>query len=474
MDELKEDCGVFGIWDDNDAAKLTYLGLYALQHRGQESAGIAISDGTKLYSYKQMGYVNEVFNEHVLAMLRGKNAIGHVRYSTYGSSDLRNAQPFAVEYKAGGLAIAHNGNIVNYETIRTRLENEGSIFQSTMDTEVIVHLVAKSNRETLHERLAEALNEIRGAYSLLVLTENELIAVRDPYGFRPLVIGTINDKFVFASETCAFDLIGAKYMRDVSPGEMIMVNKSGMRSYRFSDRTTRGAQCVFEHIYFARPDSIVFGKSVYSIRVELGKMLGKESPVDADIIVPVPDSGVPAAIGYAQQTGIPFQMALIRNHYVGRTFIQPQQSIRDFNVRVKLNPISELIEGKEIVVIDDSIVRGTTSRKLIKMIRDAGAKKVHFRISSPPIASSCYYGIDTPTKEELIAANHALKEINAFIGADSLAYLSLEGLRAVVRYDADNFCYACFNGDYPEPFETSKRDHQLILFDDERSMGNGQ
>ncbi|MCL4478470.1 MAG: amidophosphoribosyltransferase [Deltaproteobacteria bacterium] len=474
MDELKEDCGVFGIWDDNDAAKLTYLGLYALQHRGQESAGIAISDGTKLYSYKQMGYVNEIFNEHVLAMFRGKNAIGHVRYSTYGSSDLRNAQPFAVEYKAGGLAIAHNGNIVNYETIRTRLENEGSIFQSTMDTEVIVHLVAKSNRETLHERLAEALNEIRGAYSLLVLTENELIAVRDPYGFRPLVIGTINDKFVFASETCAFDLIGAKYMRDVLPGEMIMVNKSGMRSYRFSDRTTRGAQCVFEHIYFARPDSIVFGKSVYSIRVELGKMLGKESPADADIIVPVPDSGVPAAIGYAQQTGIPFQMALIRNHYVGRTFIQPQQSIRDFNVRVKLNPISELIEGKEIVVIDDSIVRGTTSRKLIKMIRDAGAKKVHFRISSPPITSSCYYGIDTPTKEELIAANHALKEINAFIGADSLAYLSLEGLRAVVRYDADNFCYACFNGDYPEPFETSKRDHQLILFDDERSMGNGQ
>ncbi len=466
MDELREDCGIFGIWNNADAARLTYLGLYALQHRGQESAGIAISDGTKLYSYKQMGYVNDVFNEHVLSILHGKNAIGHVRYSTYGASELRNAQPFAVEYKNGSLAIAHNGNIVNYEAIRSRLEAEGSIFQSTMDTEVIVHLTAKAEGETIHDRLASALNELKGAYSIVLLTERELIAARDPYGFRPLVIGELNGSLVFASETCALDLIGAHYIRDVLAGEMIVVSGDSMRSYMFSNKTPRASQCVFEHIYFARPDSIIFGKSVYSIRTALGRILGMESGVEADMVVPVPDSGVPAAIGFSQQTGIPFQMALIRNHYVGRTFIQPHQTIRDFNVKVKLNPIAEIISGKRIIIIDDSIVRGTTSKTLVKMIRDAGAKEVHMRISSPPIDYSCYYGIDTPTRAELISSSHTVKEIEQFIGADSLRYMSIEGLRKVVGEDADNFCYACFTGDYPEPFELTKRDHQLILFDE--------
>ncbi len=468
MDELREDCGVFGIWNNTDAARLTYLGLYALQHRGQESAGIAISDGKKLYSYKQMGQVNDVFNEHILSMLHGKHAIGHVRYSTYGSSELRNAQPFAVEYKDGSLAIAHNGNIVNYETIRSRLEADGSIFQSTMDTEVIVHLIAKSDGTKTHERLAYALNELRGAYSLVVLTENELIAVRDPYGFRPLVIGELNGSMVFASETCALDLIGARYIRDVLAGEMVVVTENSLRSYMFSHKAVTASQCIFEHIYFARPDSVIFGKSVYGIRAALGKVLGTESSVDADMVIPVPDSGVPAAIGFAQQTGIPFQMALIRNHYVGRTFIQPRQSIRDFNVKIKLNPIAEIISGKRIIIIDDSIVRGTTSRTLVKMLRDAGAKEVHMRISSPPINYSCYYGIDTPTRSELISSSHTIKEIKDFIGADSLEYLSIEGLRNVAGHDADNFCYACFSGNYPEPFELTKRDHQLILFDEGR------
>lgn len=471
MDELKEDCGIFGVWNHPDAARLTYLGLYSLQHRGQESAGIAVSDGIKLYSYKQMGLVNDVFNEHILSMLHGRHAIGHVRYSTYGSSELRNAQPFAIEYKDGGIAIAHNGNIVNYEAIRSRLEADGSIFQSTMDTEVIVHLIAKSDGSTTHERLISALKQIRGAYSIVLLAENQLIAARDPYGFRPLVIGELDGSMIFTSETCALDLIGAKYIRDVLPGELLVVKDNHMSSYMFSNKITRHAQCIFEHIYFARPDSMIFGKSVYSTRIELGRMLGKESPVDADMVIPIPDSGVPAAIGFSQQTGIPFQMALIRNHYVGRTFIQPYQAIRDFNVKIKLNPISHIISGKRVIVIDDSIVRGTTSKTLVKMIRDAGAKEVHMRISSPPIDFSCYYGIDTPTRSELIASNHTIKEIEKFIGADSLSYLSIDGLRAVVGQDADNFCYACFTGDYPEPFELVKRDHQLILFDEGKLNG---
>jgi len=466
MDEAKEHCGIFGIWNNADAARLTYLGLYALQHRGQESAGITVANGKKLYSYKQMGYVNEVFNEHILSMLHGRHAIGHVRYSTYGASELRNAQPFAIEYKNGSLAIAHNGNVVNYEAICSRLESEGSIFQSTMDTELIVHLLAKSAGETTHEKLVSALNQLKGAYSLVVLTERELIAVRDPYGFRPLVIGELNGSFVFASETCALDLINAQYVREVRAGEMIVVSENGLRSYMFTNRIVKRSQCVFEHIYFARPDSIIFGKTVYNTRVAFGRVLGEESYTDADIVVPVPDSGVPAAIGFSQQTGVPFQMALIRNHYVGRTFIQPRQSIRDFNVKVKLNPIPEIISGKRVIIIDDSIVRGTTSRTLVKMMRDVGAKEVHMRISSPPINYSCYYGIDTPTHSELIASSHTLKEIEDFIGADSLKYLSTEGLKKVMGEDADNFCYACFTGNYPEPFETAKRDHQLILFDE--------
>ena len=444
-------CGIFGIFDHAEAANLTYLGRYALQHRGQESAGMVSSDGTQLYHYRQMGLVSEIFTRDVLKKLSGRNAIGHVRYSTAGSSELKNAQPFLVDYAQGGISIAHNGNLTNAFLIRSKLESSGSIFQSNMDTEVIVHLIAHSKAKTFVERTIQALKQVEGSYSLLFLTEHEMVVARDPFGFRPLVLGQIKDSPVIASETCAFDLINAEFVREVEPGEVLCITKDGIQSFKpFSH--TRNAQCVFEFIYFARPDSFIFNRNVYEVRKELGIQLAKESPVEAEMVVPIPDSGFPATIGYAFESKLPLELGMIRNHYVGRTFIEPEQSIRHFGVKIKLNPVKGLMDGKRVITVDDSIVRGTTSRKIIKMFRNAGAKEIHVRISSPPITHPCYFGIDTPQKSELIASSHKIKEIQRYITADSLHYLSLEGLRNCVKADAEHFCYACFTGDYPLPF----------------------
>ncbi len=445
-------CGIFGVYNYPEAANLTYLGLHALQHRGQESAGIVSFDGKKYYSHIQMGHVVDIFTREIIEKLKGHIAIGHVRYSTTGSSLLQNAQPFMVNYFKGTLAIAHNGNLVNYEILREKLEKEGSIFQSTMDTEVIVHLIAKSHSENIIDRIKEALYQVKGAYSILFLTEGKLIAARDNYGFRPLVLGKIKDGYVFSSETCAFDLIEAEYIREVEPGEMIIIDTNGIKSERIPGEKTKKSYCVFEHIYFARPDSIVFGKNVYELRKTLGKILAQEHPVEADLVVPVPDSGIPAAIGYSEETKIPFELGLIRNHYVGRTFIEPKQSIRHFGVKIKLNALKDVLKGKKIVLIDDSIVRGTTSRKIVKMLRNAGAKEIHMRISSPTTNFPCFYGIDTPTRRELIASSHTVDEIRRYITADSLAYLSLEGLKKGVGEDFNDYCYACFDGNYPVKF----------------------
>jgi amidophosphoribosyltransferase len=443
-------CGIFGIYNNNEAAHLTYLGLYALQHRGQESAGIVSSNDKSLIAHVNKGYVNDVFNEEVLKKLTGNNAIGHVRYATSGKDNIKNAQPIYVKYSQGQIAVAHNGHILNANHLRTLLEERGSIFQTTSDTEVIVHLIARSQAKNLVQKINEALSQIIGAYSLLFITPENIIAVRDPYGFRPLCLGKLNDSPVFSSETSSFDLIGAKYERDILPGEIVVCSRDGMQSFMLDESkpTKKYAHCIFEHIYFARPDSIVFGKNVYSIRTKIGQVLAQESPVDADIVIPVPDSGVPASIGYSHESKIPLEFGLIRNHYVGRTFIEPKQSIRHFGVKIKLNPVKEILKGKKIIVIDDSIVRGTTSQKIIKMIRDAGAKEIHLRISSPKITHSCFYGIDTPTREELIAANNSVNEINKFIGSDSLYYLSIEGLKKSIGDDFNNFCYSCFTGDY--------------------------
>ncbi|MCA9771798.1 MAG: amidophosphoribosyltransferase [Myxococcales bacterium] len=457
---------MFGIYGRSEAANTAYLGLYALQHRGQESAGIVASDGQTLRMHKQMGLVADVFGERQLQRLNGHHAIGHVRYSTQGSSTLKNVQPFMVSYAHGQLAIAHNGNLVNADVIRAELEAKGSIFQSTMDTEVIVHLIALSRRKRLADRIIEALEQVEGAYSLLFLAENEMIAVRDPHGFRPLALGSFEGRPVVASETCAFDLIGAAYEREIRPGEMLVFGNDGVQSLQPFD-IEEERPCVFEHIYFARPDSFVFGQNVYEVRLRLGAQLAKEQPADADLVMPVPDSGVAAAIGYAEASGIPFQMALIRNHYVGRTFIEPAQAIRHFGVKIKLNPIRELIDGKRVVVIDDSIVRGTTSRKIIKMIRDAGAREVHVRISAPPTTHPCYYGIDTPTREELIASAQTVQEIADYITADSLGYLSIEGLMQATgaRPGAKQYCHACFSGEYSVPVEQFLPESQLYLFE---------
>jgi len=444
-------CGIFGICNHPEASNHTYLGLYALQHRGQESAGIVSSDGKQLHHYRQMGHVSEAFTRDVLKKLGGKNAIGHVRYSTAGSSELKNAQPFVVDYSKGSLATAHNGNLTNAFLIRSELETEGSIFQSNMDTEVIVHLIARSREKTLVKRAIEALARVEGAFSLLFLTEKEMIAVRDPYGFRPLVLGKLKDAPVVASETCAFDLIGAQFVREVEPGEVLLFDKDGMTSYKpFPQKPL--SQCVFEFIYFARPDSFLFNRNVYEVRKSLGIQLAKEAPAGVDMVIPIPDSGFPATIGYASESKIPLEMGMIRNHYVGRTFIEPEQSIRHFGVKIKLNPVKGLMEGKNIVIVDDSIVRGTTSRKIIKMFRGAGAKQVHVRISSPPITHPCFFGIDTPKRSELIASSHSVKETQKYLSANSLSYLSIEGLRKCVKKEAENFCYACFTGDYAVPF----------------------
>ncbi len=462
-DDLGEKCGIFGIYGHPEAAKLTYLGLYALQHRGQESSGIVSSDGNMLHAEVGMGLVADVFTERRLARLPGLMAIGHNRYSTTGSSFLRNAQPIVISYAGGSLALAHNGNLVNAMELRAVLEQEGAIFRSTTDTEVMVHLIARSAETRLADRVVDALLRVRGAYSLLLMTEREMIGVRDSFGFRPLVLGRLEEQtHILASETCALDLIGAEYVRDIAPGEMVVIGQGGVESFRPFPQT-RHAFCIFEFVYFARPDSLVFEKNVYPIRKALGKQLAREAHVDADVVIPVPDSGVPAALGYAEEARIPFEMGLIRNHYVGRTFIEPQQAIRHFGAKVKLNPVKEFLQKKRVVVVDDSIVRGTTGQKIVTMLKHAGAKEVHVRISSPPNICPCFYGIDTPSKRDLIAANQSVEEIRNFLGADSLAYLSLQGLLSVVSPDEHRFCTACFTGDYPEP-PSSQELLQLELF----------
>ena len=462
-DKPREGCGIFGVFNHPEAANLTYLGLYALQHRGQESAGIVSSDGRELHVHKAMGLVSDIFTESALKTLPGSSAIGHVRYSTTGSSHIKNAQPFVVSGGVGNVAIAHNGNLTNAMEIRKELESYGSIFQSTMDTEVIIHLMAISREKTLLDRLINALSRVQGAYSLLLMAENTMIAVRDPRGFRPLSIGRLGDATVVASESCAFDLIGAALEREIDPGEIVSIDKQGRKSYK-PFPPLKQSPCVFEFIYFARPDSFIFGRNVYEIRKELGRQLAREYPLEADVVIPVPDSGMPAAIGYAQEAGIPLELGLIRNHYVGRTFIEPKQSIRHFGVKIKLNPVRQILKGKRVVVVDDSIVRATTGRKIIKMIRSGGATEIHFLISSPPTRFPCFYGIDTPTKSELIANSHTLEEIRKYITCDSLGYLSLEGLKYVVEGGRRPFCYACFDGQYPVEFPVKIPEPQMPLF----------
>ena len=461
-DELKEKCAIFGVYGHPEAANLTYLGLYALQHRGQESSGIVASTGKEIHAEISMGLVAEVFSEERLKRLPGHIAIGHNRYSTTGESLLKNAQPILVDYALGSLALAHNGNLVNVDKLRAELEAFGSIFRSTMDSEVIVHLIAGSKESQVLDRIVEALYRLEGAYSLVIMTDRELIGIRDPYGFRPLSLGRLDDAYVLASETCAFDLIEATFVRDIEPGEIVVIDKSGLTSYSPFPKK-RPAPCVFEFIYFSRPDSNVFGHNIHWVRKALGRQLAREMPVEADIVVPVPDSGVPAALGYTDESGIPFEVGLIRNHYVGRTFIEPQQSIRYFGVKIKLNPNKKSLQGKRVIIVDDSIVRGTTSRKIIQMVRAAGAKEVHMRLGSPPYAHPCFYGIDTPTKQELIAATHSLEEIRRYLTADTLAYLSIDNLAKAISPGAEDFCYACFSGHYP--VESVERElAQLRLF----------
>lgn len=473
-DHFRDQCGVFAVYGHGEAANITYLGLHALQHRGQESAGLVTSDGEQLYAHRAMGLVQDAFSADQLAKLPGRMAIGHVRYSTAGGSHLRNAQPFAVDYAKGSLAVCHNGNLTNADELRSELEAAGSIFSSTSDTEVLVHLVARSKEIAFEDRIVDALSRVQGAYSLLFLSDDTIIAVRDPRGIRPLCLGILpsrKDAHVVASEPIAFDLIGAEYVRDVEPGEMLVIDGTGIKSVRLpADETPK--QCIFEYVYFARPDSSLAGRSVYEVRKELGRTLAREAPIDADVVIPVPDSGVPSAIGYAGERRLPFEMGLIRSHYVGRTFIEPQQSIRHFGVRLKLNPVESILKGKRVVVIDDSIVRGTTSRKIVKMVRDAGAREVHLRISSPPTQWPCYYGIDTPTRRELIASSHSVEEIARYVTADSLGYLSLEGMVDAVSkmggahatpMPPSHFCHACFSGQYAISFSpTNKRQMRLI------------
>ena len=447
-DHFHDHCGVFGIFGHPEAAKMAYLGLYALQHRGQESAGIASTDGANIHVHKSLGHVQEIFTPDVIAQLPGEAAIGHTRYSTAGDTSLMNAQPVVIDCNKGKLALGHNGNLTNALEVRRRLEHRGSIFQSTSDTEVIVHLIARSSARNLSGAIADALNQVEGAYSLLLLTRDEIYAIRDPRGFRPLCLGRLNGAWVAASETCAFDLIDAEYVREVEPGEMVRISRSGIESIRFAPEKPH-QYCVFEHVYFSRPDSVVFGRPVNESRERLGRLLAQEHPAVADLVTPVPDSGVPAAIGYAAESGIPFQMGLIRNHYIGRTFIEPVQAIRDFGVKLKLNPVRRMLEGKRVVLVDDSIVRGTTSRKIVRLMREAGATEVHVRISCPPTISPCYYGVDTPRREELIGANNSVEDIRQFLGADSLGYLSLKSLRAAVEDTEGKFCTSCYTGSYP-------------------------
>jgi amidophosphoribosyltransferase len=463
IDKFKDECGVFGIYGHPEAANMTYLGLYALQHRGQESGGIAASDGTVVRVSRAMGYVADVFDSETLEGLPGRLAIGHVRYSTTGSSKLDNAQPFLIDCAHGQIAIGHNGNLVNAQELRDELVQQGAIFQSSSDTEVVLHLYARSKAKTVDDAIVESVSQIRGAFSFVILTRDQLIAVRDPHGFRPLALGRLGDAVVVCSETCAMDLIGATYVRDVEPGEVLVIGAHGMKSVKpFAPAPL--AHCVFEHVYFARPDSYVFGTSVNEVRTNLGRILAREHLVDADVVVPVPDSGVCAAMGFAEESGSPLRMGLIRNHYVGRTFIEPQANIRHFGVRVKLNPVKSIFDGKRVILIDDSIVRGTTSRKIVKMVRAAGATEVHVRISCPPTISPCFYGVDTPRRAELIAATHTIEEITRYLAADSVAYLSLEGLMKAVGSSSGSYCSSCYTGHYPVAFPRDEMTYlQLAL-----------
>ncbi|MGQ0811602.1 MAG: amidophosphoribosyltransferase [Nitrospiraceae bacterium] len=463
-DKFHDECAVFGIYGHKEAANLTYLGLYALQHRGQEASGIVSGDGEHFHVEKGMGLVADIYSKSKLKRLPGHMAIGHNRYSTAGGSDFKNVQPLIVNFAFGNLALAHNGNLINATMLRHELEAYGAIFQSTADSEVIIHLIAHSRADSLLARIIDALSQVRGAFSVVLLTDDAVIAARDPHGFRPLCLGRVRDSWLVASETCAFDLLDAEGVREIEPGELVVLNKDGVKSYKpFVE--AKPAMCVFEYVYFARPDSRIFGATaVYTTRKALGNQLAQESWVAADVVVPVPDSGVPAALGYAERAGIPFEIGLIRNHYIGRTFIEPEQSIRHFGVKIKLNAVPEVLRGKRVVVVDDSLVRGTTSRKIVKMIRQAGAKEVHLRISSPPIVSPCFYGIDTPTKKELIASSHTVQEIRKYITADSLAYLSLDGMLKSAPGAPDQYCNACFTERYPISF-TRAEELQLGLFE---------
>jgi len=448
LEEPRDHCGVFGIFNHKNAVELAYLAIYSLQHRGEESAGIAVSDGFQINTNKGMGLVSEVFNSETLKKLSGKTAIGHVRYSTTGSSDIRNAQPFFVEYFGGSVAIAHNGNFVNTSSLRKKLEISGSIFQTTIDTELIAHLLAKSKEKNFKNKVINSLAKVKGAYAIVMMDGPRLVAAKDPNGFRPLCLGKIDGSYCVASETCAFDLIGAEYIREVDPGEILIIDKDGLESIKpFAPASN--SFCIFEFIYFARPDSNIYGKSVYEVRTEFGKQLAKECPVEADVVIPVPDSGNYAAFGYSRESGIPIELGIVRNHYIGRTFIQPLQQQRDVSVRIKLNPIKKVFKNRKVVVIEDSIVRGTTSRMRIKALRDAGAKEIHMRVSCAPHKHPCFYGIDFPSKKELIASSHTIEEIRIFLGLDSIGYLSIEGMFKAINMSENNFCAACFNGRYP-------------------------
>ena len=455
----KHYCGVFGIHGHPNAAEVTYYGLYALQHRGQESAGIVTSEGAEFRAHKGMGLVPQVFRGNVLQELSGTMAIGHTRYSTTGSSHLRNAQPLTVDCARGQIAIAHNGNLTNAALLRAELEARGSIFQTTVDSEIILHLMAQPGQNGNGSTLVQSIRRIEGAYSLVIMTDKELIGVRDPHGFRPLCIGRLDNAWVLASETCALDLIHAKFVRDVEPGEIVMINDQGLTSLQAFPERTRKAFCIFEYVYFARPDSTISGRNVYKVRVEMGKQLARENPIEADVVVPVPDSGNCAALGYSLESGIPFEMAFVRNHYVGRSFLQPTQLIRDFDVRVKLNLIQELVQDKRVIVVDDSIVRGTTCKARVNNLKEAGAKQVHVLVSCPPHMHPCVYGIDFPDRSKLMAANHSLEEIRKYLNADSLHYLSQEGMVKATGLPATSFCMACYDGNYPVAFDPAMDKH---------------
>jgi amidophosphoribosyltransferase len=455
----KHYCGVFGIYGHPNAAELTYYGLYALQHRGQESAGIVTSDGRQFRKHTGMGLVPQIFDGQILHGLVGQTAVGHTRYSTTGSSQIQNAQPLTINSRIGPVAIAHNGNLTNASVLRDELEEKGQVFQTSVDSEIILHLLAQPSLNGLRNHLVHTMRRIQGAYSLVIMTEDGLIGVRDPHGFRPLSIGKIDDAWVLSSETCALDLIHAKLVRDVEPGEIVVIGKNGLTSIQAFPEHHRRAFCIFEYVYFARPDSTIANRTVYNVRVEMGRQLALEHPIEADVVVPVPDSGNCAALGYSQKSGIPYEMAFVRNHYVGRSFLQPSQLIRDFNVRVKLNLIAELVKGKRVIVVDDSIVRGTTSKTRVNNLKEAGAKEVHVLVSCPPHMNPCVYGIDFPDRSKLMAANHSLEEIRRYLNADSLNYLSEAGMVKATGLPRESFCMACYNGDYPVPYDPAVDKH---------------